>query len=77
MKRSYEKIRSIETRRITLKGRTVTEVRTTSKIKLNKNVNVQILLSKLSFTFNIDEIIRIISYCTHNDSNIEDVILHT
>ena len=73
MKRSYEKIRSIETRRITLKGRTVTEVRTTSNIKLSKNVNIQIFLSKLSFNFNVDEIIRIISFCTHNDSNIEDV----
>ena len=42
MKRSYEKIRSIETRRITLKGRTVTEVRTTSNIKLIMKVNTNI-----------------------------------
>ena len=42
MKRSYEKTRAIGTRTITLKGRTVTEVRTTSNIKLNKNVTTNI-----------------------------------
>ena len=48
--RSYEKIREIETRAITLKGRTVTEVKTTSNIKLNMNVNTNITF-KIEFSF--------------------------
>ena len=50
MKRSYEKTRAIETRAITLQGRTVTEVKTTSNIKLNKNVNTNITF-KIEFSF--------------------------